>query len=327
MERRIVAGRVPYHGIPTGKLRRYLSLENVRDLFRVGAGVMRAWGLMRTLKPAAVFSKGGFVSVPPVIAAGILGIPVVSHESDADPGLATKINARFSRRICVAYESTRTCFAPRYRGRVAVTGNPLRPEVLRGSRLVGLEYLGFSPDDPRPVVLFMGGSQGARQINELVEQLPPATQARWRVVHQTGTSVRVVVRREDHHAAGYFGAELADILAAADLVVCRAGASTLWEVAALGLPMLLVPLVEGSRGDQVRNAAVFERARAAVCFRSARTLVADVAASLDQYAADQEEMRQMGDRARSLVRVDAADRIADIIAEYLDPLPVPAGRA
>ncbi len=327
MERGIVAGRLHYYGIPTGKLRRYFSLENLWDLFRVAAGIVRSWALVRRLRPDVLFSKGGFVSVPPVVAASMLGVPVVSHESDADPGLATRINARFSRQICVAYESTRQCFRSRYQTRVTVTGNPLRDEILRGSRNDGLQYLGFSVADPRPVVLFLGGSLGARQINELVDGLLPTISTRWRVVHQTGTGHRVDVRRSDHYAAAYFGLELPDILAAADLVVCRAGASTLWEVAVLGLPMLLVPLMGGSRGDQVRNAAIFERAGAAVCLTSAESLARDVAAWLDRYARDQDQMRMMGDRARALVRVDAAERIADIVAGYLQTAPESSRRA
>lgn len=327
MERRVVCGRLRYYGIPTGKLRRYFSLKNLWDLFRVAAGVARAWALVRRLRPEVLFSKGGFVSVPPVIAASMLGVPVVSHESDADPGLATRINARFSHRICVAYESTRRCFRRRHQTRVTVTGNPLRSEILRGNRVDGLRRLGFSVADPRPVVLFLGGSLGARQINELVERLLPTISTRWRVVHQTGRGDGVEARRDDYYAAAYFGQELPDVLAAADLVVCRAGASTLWEVAVLGLPMLLVPLVGGSRGDQVRNAAIFARAGAAVCLRSSESLAGDAAAWLDRYAGDQDQMREMGDRARRLVRVDAADRIADIIAGYLQPAPASSREA
>lgn len=321
MERRIVGGRIRYYGIPTGKLRRYFSFENLWDLFRVAAGIVRAWALVRRLRPDVLFSKGGFVSVPPVIAAKLLGVPVVSHESDADPGLATRINARFSDQMCVAYESTRRCFHRRYRNRVTVTGNPLRNEILRGNRVDGLRSLGFSVADSRPVVLFLGGSLGAQQINELVEQLLPTIGSTWRVVHQTGTTHRAGIRRDDHYAASYFGPELPDILAAADLVVCRAGASTLWEVAVLGIPMLLVPLAGGSRGDQVRNAAIFARAGAAVSLHSSGTLAGDAAAWLARYACDKDQMQRMGERARALVRSDAADRIADIIIGCLGSVP------
>jgi UDP-N-acetylglucosamine--N-acetylmuramyl-(pentapeptide) pyrophosphoryl-undecaprenol N-acetylglucosamine transferase len=318
VERRIVTDRgVRYFGIPTGKLRRYLSLENLRDVFRVAAGVFRSVVLIRKLRPAVVFSKGGFVSVPPVVAAGLFGIPVISHESDADPGLATRINARFSTRICVAYESTRTHFRPDHRPRVVVTGNPLRPEIFTGSREAGLRFLGFAEDDPRPVVLFLGGSLGARQINELVAELGTGSAGTWRIVHQTGAVAGMPLRRDDHYASPFFRDELPDVLAAADLVVCRAGASTLWETSALGLPMLLVPLSEGSRGDQVRNAAIFERAGAARSFVRPESLADEVREALEFYSHDREALAEMGKRAQSIVMLDATDRIADIIAEYL----------
>ena len=318
IERRIVTDQgVPYFGIPTGKLRRYLSLENVRDVFRVAAGVLRSVVLVRKLRPAVVFSKGGFVSVPPVVAAGLLGIPVISHESDADPGLATRINARFSTRICVAYESTRGYFRPDHRSRVVVTGNPLRPEIFRGSPEAGLRFLGFAEDDPRPVVLFLGGSLGARQINGLVAELRPRITGTWRIVHQTGAVEGTPTRCDDHYASSFFRDELPDVLAAADLVVCRAGASTVWEASALGLPMLLVPLSAGSRGDQVRNAAIFEREGAARSFFRPDSLADEIAEALEFYSHDREALAEMGRRARSMVKTDATDRIADIIAAHL----------
>lgn len=315
MEREIVCGRVRYLAIPTGKLRRYLSVRNVGDVFRVAAGLLRSIQIIRRLKPAVVFSKGGFVSVPPVVAAGILGVPVVSHESDADPGLATRINARFSAAVCVAYEPTKMHFSAPVRERVIVTGNPVRPEIRKGSREAGLKLLGFTADDPRPVVLFLGGSLGARQINELVNHARPAISGLWRVVHQTGDS-GPEQRTSDYYAARFFRDELADVLAAADLVVCRAGASTLWEAAALGLPMLLVPLTSGSRGDQVRNAAVFERHGAARSFGGG-TLASDVQEALLRYAADRDSLACMGSRARSLVDDHAVERIVALLAGYI----------
>ena len=331
VEREIVRSRsVVFYGIPTGKLRRYASIRNVTDVFRVVAGVLRSIALLRTLRPAVLFSKGGFVSVPPVLAARLLGIPVITHESDADPGLATRINARSSERILVAYEATREHFRADQRDRVTVTGNPLRPEVLLGKREAGLRRLSFSPDDPRPLVMFLGGSLGARQINELVQALRPSIREQWRIVHQSGSQPATGARaisdaadggdadgaETDYYRAPFFGSELADVLAAADVLVCRAGASTVWEGAALEKPMLLVPLSAGSRGDQVRNAAIFTAVGGAERFTDSATLVEDVREALERLSRDVGMREEMGKRARSVVRLDATNSIADIIASY-----------
>lgn len=326
MERDIVAARgIAYYSIPAGKLRRYLSLRNVTDVFRVLGGVVRSMAIVRKLRPAVLFSKGGFVSVPPVIAARALGVPVVSHESDADPGLATRINARFSAKVLVPYEQTREHIAPWLRDRVVVTGNPLRPEILAGRREAGLEFLGFDASDARPVVCVLGGSLGAVQLNEVVAALGAGERRRWRIVHQTGNHEVERENGPDYYAAPFFGAELPDVLAAADLVVCRAGASTIWEAAALAKPMLLVPLAAGSRGDQLRNAAVFERAGGARVFTDPSTLAGDIETALDELVRDPEARAEMGRRARRVVRLDATGLITELIGSYLGRRSVPQG--
>ncbi|MFW5814059.1 MAG: undecaprenyldiphospho-muramoylpentapeptide beta-N-acetylglucosaminyltransferase [Spirochaetota bacterium] len=322
MERGIVTDHaVAYHAIPAGKLRRYFSLRNAVDVFRVAGGLLRSLAILRRLRPAVLFSKGGFVSVPPVVAARLLGIPVISHESDADPGLATRINARFSSTVLVPYEQTREHLPPALRERVVVTGNPLRPEILSGRRERGLAFLGFEPSDPRPVVCFLGGSLGALQLNDAVAGLAARIEGSWRVVHQSGNHAVARENGTGYHAAPFFGAELPDVLAAADLLVCRAGASTIWEGAALGKPMLLVPLASGSRGDQLRNAAVFERAGAARVFTDAESLEDDLVRALDELVSDPATRREMGRRAKQVVRLDATGVITDLIAAHIRSAP------
>lgn len=263
MEREIVRSHnVPFRAIPTGKLRRYLSLRNLTDLFRVLAGIVAAARILRELRPAVVFSKGGFVSVPAVIAARLRRVPVVSHESDADPGLATRINTRSSARLLVAYEATRDHFPVSVRERVRVTGNPIRAELFLGDRTRGEEIAGFDAADSRPVMLVLGGSQGSRQLNELLLELRSDLEQQWRIVHQCGTGAAPAASTRSYFARQYFSGELPDLLARADLVLCRAGAGTLWECASLGIPLVMVPLVAGSRGDQVRNAGIFHAAGA-----------------------------------------------------------------
>ena len=258
MERQILGeAGIPYYGIPAGKLRRYLSLQNFTDLFKVVAGILSSLAILIQRRPALLFSKGGFVSVPPVLAAWILRIPVMIHESDVDPGLATRITARFARRILVSYEETRNCFAPPLGERVAVTGNPVRREIYLANREAGRRALGLADD--QLLLMVLGGSQGALQINKLIAELAPQLVKRCQILHQMGKQTYRASSVEGYDTRKFIGAELPDYLAAADVVVSRAGAGSLWELAALRKPMILIPLGrENSRGDQIRNAELFQ---------------------------------------------------------------------
>lgn len=307
MERRVVRRfSIPYIGIPTGKLRRYLSLRNLSDIFRILAGIQRSIGVVRRLKPSVLFSKGGFVSVPPVLAARLLGVPVLTHESDLVPGLATRINARFADRILVAYKESVHHLPARARSHAVVTGNPVRREIALGSPSEGRRIAGFT-DSARPTVFFVGGSQGAQQINQVVRRLLPGVLETWNVVHQTGHGTPPEI--PGYFAAPFFGGEYAHLLAASDLLVCRSGAGTLWEAASVGTPMLLVPLISGSRGDQLQNARLFERHGAAHVLSDPVTLCADVAAWLERLKQSPREREEMAESARRLVNDDATDLI------------------
>ncbi|TFH03819.1 MAG: hypothetical protein E4H09_04585, partial [Spirochaetales bacterium] len=204
---------VPYHGIPTGKLRRYLSVRNVVDLFKVVGGLVASIWLIARRRPLLLFSKGGFVSVPPVIAAALAGVPVITHESDADPGLATRIHARFASRILVAYPGGADHFPPAQRSKVVVTGNPIRRAILEGTADEGLGVAGFAGSDTRPVVMFLGGSLGAKQINQLVADISPRILRNWRVIHQTGDPTALQVRDGQCYSRAFFATELPGLLA------------------------------------------------------------------------------------------------------------------
>ncbi len=263
IERRLVEQNgVPYRWVFAGKLRRYLSLYNVLDALRVPAGVVLAIVRLRRLRPAVVFSKGGYVAVPVVIAAAALGIPIVAHESDLDPGLATRITARFARRVLVAYNESVEHYAPAVRDRVLVTGNPVRAAISAGDAVRGRAYLRLTGE--RPVVLFVGGSLGSVQINTLVAAVLPGLLESCDVVHQTGEGGPVVGRhagkRGCYISQRFFAAEFPDVLAAADLVVSRAGAGAIWENVAARKAAVLIPMgTTGSRGDQLRNAELCRR--------------------------------------------------------------------
>jgi UDP-N-acetylglucosamine--N-acetylmuramyl-(pentapeptide) pyrophosphoryl-undecaprenol N-acetylglucosamine transferase len=324
---------VEFFAVPSGKLRRELSPANVADAFRVLAGYVASRRELKKIRPALLFSKGGYVSVPPCAAAASLGIPYFTHESDLTPGLATRLNAKRASRIILSYEETRGLLGASSRAKAVVAGNPIRPSIRRGDAAKGRAIL--SVPGGLPVVFFLGGSQGARQINELVEAcLPELTKLAF-VVHQAGGLVstaasegggsRVVPAAAPpsfdaarYRRFQYIRDEMPDILAAADLVVGRAGAGTLWESAALGKPMLLVPLCGvGTRGDQVDNAALFERSGAAV------SLVGDAASperllrEARELLGDPARLGRMGASARALGGVDAAAAIADLILQTI----------
>ncbi|MFX3657595.1 MAG: UDP-N-acetylglucosamine--N-acetylmuramyl-(pentapeptide) pyrophosphoryl-undecaprenol N-acetylglucosamine transferase [bacterium] len=252
LEARLLADSgVDYHGIAAGKLRRYLSIDNLADVFRVGAGIWQAWRLLGRLRPDVVFSKGGFVSFPVVFAAWLRRVPVVAHESDLSPGLANRLALPFVRTLCVTFADTRVA---RFRGRRVVTGTPLREALLGGDAGRGRARLGI--DGARPVLLVTGGSLGAQAINQAVDGALDALLADFEVVHVRGGGNRPPRQAAGYHPFEYVGEGWGDLLAAADLVVSRAGANTLYELLALKKPTLLIPLsARVSRGDQGENAA------------------------------------------------------------------------
>ncbi len=257
IERTIVSERsdITYHVISSGKLRRYFSWKNFTDPFRVLRGMFQARRIMREVKPAAVFSKGGFVSVPVVIAAHGKHIPVVTHESDYTPGLANKINAKFADKICVTFEDTLS-----HVGAKGVhTGTPIRPELYEGDKERGLSFLGF--DDKKPILLVMGGSLGAAVVNDAVRAALPKLLLSYDIVHLCGKGkVEESLAQPGYRQFEYVNEELPDVFAATDIVVSRAGANAVFEFLALSKPALLIPLPRSaSRGDQILNAGYFAR--------------------------------------------------------------------
>ncbi len=245
--------QIPFHEIATGKLRRYLSVQNFIDVFRIIAGLFQAVTLMIRLRPVVVFSKGGFVAVPVTLAAWICGIPVVTHESDYSPGLANKIIAPFSQRILYTFPETSRYLKAE---RSTLVGTPVRPDLFGGSSEAGRSYCGFL--DEKPILLVMGGSQGAQRINDALKAILPSLLKQFNVVHLTGKGKSIGFTGAGYRGFEFVGDELKDLFAASTLVVSRAGANSIFELLALRKPMLLIPLEIGSRGDQILNANSFE---------------------------------------------------------------------
>ena len=242
---------IPYHPIASGKLRRYLSIENLKDPFKVVKGYFDAYKILKKLKPKVVFSKGGYVTVPVVLAASQLKIPVIIHESDMTPGLANKIAMKSAKTICVNFEETL-----KYVGDKGLyTGSPIRAELFAGSKTVGNELCGF--EEIRPTLLMMGGSLGARKINEVLRESLPTLLKTYNVVHICGKDNvdESLLGIRGYKQFEYVRQELPHLFAMTDVMLSRAGANALAEIMALNLPSLLIPLSQAaSRGDQILNA-------------------------------------------------------------------------
>lgn len=247
---------VDYHSISTGKLRRYMSKENFKDPFKVAKGTFQALSVLKRKKPGVIFSKGGFVSVPVVLAAKLARVPVLIHESDYTPGLANKLSFPFADRILTTFPETMKHVPEK---KSEYIGAIIREELFLGDADAAREMTGFSDD--KPVLLVMGGSTGSETINTAIRDNLDQLLLNYNIIHLCGKGHR----EEAYNVKGYIQYEyvkdeLKDLLKLADLVVSRAGANAIFEFVALKKPMLLIPLSRKvSRGDQILNAQSFER--------------------------------------------------------------------
>ena len=322
MDRSIVEGAgMEFFGIPAGRLRRYLALKTLPDAFRVVAGFFAARRILKRQKACVLFSKGGFVSVPPCAAAASLGIPVLTHESDFSPGLATKLNLRFVRKtggmVFTAYADT-AAFLPGFPlDRIAVSGNPVRSVFRSADPARGRAFLGVEPEER--ILLILGGSQGAKEVNDLVRACIESLRQHYTVVHQHGPGQAWDIPRSPGYIPfPYIGAEMPHVLAAAELVLGRSGAGTVWESAALGKPMILIPLSGfGTRGDQVENARFFEREGAALVLtgdeESTRADPGNLSRAVAALAGDERRRQDMAAAARRAGGLDGAAIIGNSI--------------
>lgn len=257
IERKLIEEyNIPYHGISSGKLRRYFDPKNFSDPFKVMKGFMEACKLLKLLKPDIIFSKGGFVTVPVVLAAKKYKIPVIIHESDMTPGLANKIAIPYAKKVCANFPET-IKYLPAEKA--VLTGTPIRKELFAGNNIRGLDFCGFSAN--KAVILVIGGSSGSKAMNELIRGMLPTLLREYQVIHLCGKGN---LDEKLNGLAGYVQFEyskneLNDLFAAADLVISRAGANAICELLALRKPNILIPLPQGSsRGDQILNAESFE---------------------------------------------------------------------
>lgn len=249
--------KIPYYGISSGKLRRYFDIKNFSDPLKVIKGLGQSIRLMRKIKPDIVFSKGGFVSVPVILAARFCHIPSIIHESDLTPGLANKLAIPNAAKVCCNFPETLK-YLPEEKA--VLTGSPIRSELLSGNKENARKNCGFTTE--KPVLFIVGGSSGSKFINDTIRGLLPELLQTYQIIHMCGKGnmEESLNRTAGYKQYEYIGAELNDIFALADLVISRAGANSICELLALHKPNILIPLsANASRGDQILNAQSFEK--------------------------------------------------------------------
>ncbi len=259
IEKGLIEGQnIPYYGISSGKLRRYFDIKNFSDPFKVVKGYCQSVKLLKKLKPDVVFSKGGFVSVPVILAAKHCKIPSIIHESDITPGLANKLAIPNATKVCCNFPETLQ-YLPKEKA--VLTGSPIRKELLSGDAKKALAFCNFT-DENKPVILIIGGSTGSRAINTAIRELLPELLKKYNVIHLCGKgnlddSLQTL---SGYAQFEYINKELSDLFALSTLVISRAGANAICELLALHKPNILIPLsAAASRGDQILNAASFEK--------------------------------------------------------------------
>lgn len=302
---------IPYHPISSGKLRRYFSWKNFLDPFHIVVGIAQAYWLLRQLAPDVVFSKGGFVAFPVVVAAWLRNIPVIAHESDLTPGLANRLCFPFVKQICVNFAAAKQRF--KHPEKVIVTGTPIRPALFEGDRAKGLTLCGFSLE--KPTLLVIGGSQGASAVNACVRKALADLSQHFQVIHICGKG------KIDEQLSGQKGYcqfefvdnELADLFAASDVVISRSGANTLCEILALAKPHVLVPLPEGvSRGDQVQNARYFQQQGISDVINESELTANTLIQAVDSVFAKRDEI---SNKIKTLAIGSATEQITRLIKE------------
>ena len=299
---------VSYHAIATGKLRRYFSWQNFIDPLYILFGFFQSLFICLRIRPDVVFSKGGFVTVPLVVAAWVCRIPVICHESDTTPGLANKLSTPFSRFICVTFPQTAKYLPAE---KVVVTGSPLRETLVDGDAVRGDEFYPTTPDKPK--LLVFGGSLGAEAINQQIESTVSNLVEKYSVLHVVGAGNlnplfgSVAGYRQTEFIQDGFG----DVLAAADIVISRAGANSIYELILLRKPHILIPLSAAvSRGDQIENARIFSAEGYSEIILEPDLSSGTLLAGLDQLMGRLDEVRE---KLAEFERLDSVECIVDLL--------------
>jgi len=318
----MIENNIPAKYIVSGKMRRYFSFANFLDIFKIPIGIIQALWHLLWYMPDAVFSKGGYVSVPVAFAAWVYSIPILTHESDSIPGLANRMIGALSDRIAISYPKTRRYFSE---SKVFLTGNPIRDDINKGDKKVFIEK--FKLTESRPVVLILGGSQGARNINEAISSIIYELTKICQVIHQTGEEkyhetvkkVRLAGIKEDHD--GYYPipfieqSELKDALAVSDIVISRAGANSISEIAANEKPAILIPLSSAANNHQGMNAYALAENKGAIVLEESNIGKSMLIQKIEALLKDNELKESLSKNIKEFYHPDAADKIAQGIID------------
>lgn len=318
MEKKMMdAENIPTKGVLAGKARRYFSFRYIADILKVPAGVIQALWHLLFIMPDAIFSKGGYASLPVVIAGWIYRIPIMIHESDSNPGLANSVLSKFSERVAVSYPEAEKYFPA---SQVVVTGNPLRDDIASGDAEKARRD--FSLTDTRKTIFIWGGSLGARSVNNKILDILPELLKKYQIIHQTGYSnfeevthkageLGIKEGREGYHALPFIGEELKDILAVSDLVISRAGSSSISEIAANAKPCILIPLETAANDHQRMNAYNIAKIGGCVVMEEANLGASMLLEKIGEILENDELRRKLSDNIKTFYHPDAAERIAD----------------
>jgi len=315
--------------VTSGKIRRHVDKEglfqNFIDIaFKIPFGIMQSFFYIFFLAPDLIFSKGGFGSVPVVITGWLLGVPVFIHESDSIPGLANKFLARFSSKILTSFPRT-TEFDEE---KMILIGNPIRREILGGSKEKAIEI--FKLTEKKPVILVLGGSQGAERINNLFLEILPKIIQEFEIIHQCGENnfervnneSKVMIKEFLHKYYHPFPflkeEELKNAYAACDIVISRAGAGSIFEIAAVGKPSILIPLPESAQNHQINNAYIYAKSGAAIVLESANFTPHFFFEQLKILFTNPEKLKEMGESTKKFAKPSAAKDVARYILSYLN---------
>lgn len=311
---------IPYKGVFCGKLRRYFSWENFLDVFKIPVGILQAFIALVRFRPKVIFCKGGYVSFPVAFAGWMTRIPVILHESDVVPGLSNKLSAWFATKVCVSFEESRKYFSEK---KVVLTGNPVRKNIGRGDKNNAREFTGLKED--MPVIMVMGGSQGAAAINDFIWNNLSSLLEMKQVVHicgkgnvKTDEEIMTLLGETNesffkrYKSYEFVGGEMKDLYALADLIVSRAGAITLAELSVVKKPAILIPLgTEASRGDQIDNAKAFINAHKGIVMKEGDFDVNMFFGNISDLLSDKLEAKKHSDIDNS----SAAEKIISLFEE------------
>ncbi len=315
---------IQFKGVTAGKRRNYFSILNFFDIFRTGIGILRALSTVYSIYPDVIFSKGGYASFPILVAAKFFKIPVIIHDSDTVPGRVSLWSAKFAKKIAISWPEAGEYFA-KYKEKVAWTGNPIRKGITTPLKNGAHEYLGINPNVP--TILIIGGSLGAKKINETIIDILPSLVEKYQIIHQTGignykdvSNVAKTILKGNSNEGRYKPFDYLNELAirmsagASQLVISRAG-SSIFEIACWGLPSIVIPIPEGISRDQIKNSLAYRRTGACIMIEEKNLTPHVLLGEIDRLFERPSEMQKMADNAKSFGKTDASEKIARAILD------------